>query len=325
MKHIEVKPLYSEIEHSRTLYRVDYDNGRHYYEVTDGALKFYPSWTTVIKSVIRMNVELAKWYESMGWAAAEKYSAERAHYGTILHIILAEFSMQKELGMHRPAYVATSYAMSEKLDMSLVNGWHDDLRKDAIAFAQFCHDYNMRPIAVEIPLASTNCGVAGTIDLVCEIDVQEKGFWGEVYKSGERKGEPKETKRTKTIRALIDIKSGRKGFHESGKYQLHGYKTMWEENFPDMPIDAVFNWSPKDWTGSEPTYNFTDQTNAREGVALAGLLMMYHALNPDSRPGSTIVCEGVVALGASPSEVWRYVDIETLLKQRHNNNTGDMK
>jgi hypothetical protein len=253
----------------------------------------------------------------MGWDASQKYSAERAHYGTILHMIVAELLDKKEIGMHRPAYTATSYAMSEKLDMSLVNGWHEDLRKDTLSFIQFCHDYNVRPIAVEMPLVSTECGVAGTIDLVCEIDIWEKGFFGEVYKSGERKGEPKETKRTKTIRALIDIKSGRKGFYDSHKYQLHGYRAMWNENFPDLHVESVYNWSPKDWTGSEPTYNFTDQTNAREGVALSGLLAMYHALNPDSRPGSTIVCEGVVALGASPSEVWRYVDIETLLKQRH--------
>ena len=60
---------------------------------------------------------------------------------------------------------------------------------------------------------------------------------------------------------MIDFKSGRKGFYESHVHQLYLYKDMWEENYPDIPVQSVFNWSPKDWRKS-PTYNFECQDDA---------------------------------------------------------------
>src|SRR5690606_26774355 len=64
----------------------------------------------------------------------------------------------------------------------------------------------------------------------------------------------------KRIRAIINFKSGRHGFYRSNGIQIEAERQLWEENFPDLPLDAAFNWSPKDWTGGSPTYNLKDWT-----------------------------------------------------------------
>src|SRR3546814_20574386 len=50
---------------------------------------------------------------------------------------------------------------------------------------------------------------------------------------------------------------------------LEAERELWEENFPDLPLDAAYNWSPKEWT-STPSYNLKDWTGdvTREEVDL---------------------------------------------------------
>src|SRR5690606_1373581 len=138
-----------------------------------------------------------------------------------------------------------AYATKEKITPK--SDWITEIKKDILAFAQFMIAKNVKPIAIEIVLFHPEDNYAGAIDIVCEMDEEEKGFFGETYASGARKGEPKESKRTIRVNAIVDIKSGRKGFHESHEIQLHAYKEMFQVHFPDVPIHRVYNWSPKDW------------------------------------------------------------------------------
>src|SRR5690606_18783260 len=102
--------------------------------------------------------------------------------------------------------------------------WHANAKRDVLALAQFIREHNVRPLGVEVCLASDEMGVAGTIDLPCKMTVMQDGDWGEVYKSGPRKGETKITKAPVEVTAIVDFKSGMKGFWESHEIQLHLYR-----------------------------------------------------------------------------------------------------
>lgn len=295
MKTLLAQPLYSSVNQVPVLYRADYDGGRHYYKVTDSGLVFFDSWTSVIDRMLGYDVGLVTWIAGMGWEASQKYMKERAHYGTILHILIGEFLKNGRMDIERGvSFHATSYAMTEKLDTALTNSWLGDLRRDLLSFVQFVHEKELTPIAVEMPLALDEWSIAGTIDLVCTLKFGQK-----------------------RITAIVDIKSGRKGFYPSHRYQLHGYKMTWEANFPDMPIDMVFNWSPKDWTGDTPTYNFTNQTKCDEGAALPHLLAMHRVFNSKVSPGEIVVCEGDVVLGEAAQSAWRKVNLAEILATKH--------
>jgi hypothetical protein len=206
---------------------------------------------------------LYRWMAEKGWDEAEEYTHMRAEYGTMMHIVFEKLLINKQIDLDDLDTVVSTTLAKHELSPHYKARWSEDLKKDVLAFAQWIKDYNVRPIIIEAVLASDLLGVAGATDLGCWITIPTKGFWGEVYKSGPRKGEPKETKKDVDFIAIVDFKSGRKGFGIENKFQLATYKRLVEENFPELmdkteqPI-RLFNWSPKSWR-TDPGYNFTDQ------------------------------------------------------------------
>lgn len=287
----EVTPLLGE--RRAHLHRVDLGSSRHYYTITDNEIRFYPSWTTVIKRVVGTSDHLVKWIADMGYDASRQYMTERAQYGTLLHICLAKFLVDGTFNMDRIQSEVSMYIFREQIDAKASRYWLSDLQSDILAFAQFCADKELVPIAVEIPLTYEAAGIAGTIDIVCEL------------KFGKGR-----------VRAIVDIKSGRKGFYPEHRYQLHGYKEMWNENFPETPVEMVFNWSPKDWTKA-PTYNFENQTDASEAVGLASLLSLHAVQFPESKPSPKRSVTGTITLGEAPSQNYAHVEVEAYLRLKH--------
>lgn len=252
-----------------TLYRLDgHNQGRVYFRFDDDLEKpiFYTSVTTLLDAQMPENKGLTFWKAGKGIEEAEAFTHMRAEYGTFMHIELQNYLIDKGAELDAVEARAHQAVIKAELSPHLIPKWQEDVKKDLLAFAQWVKDFKVEPLLIESVLCDDRMGVAGAVDLLAWVTIPTKGFWGEVYKSGAKKGEPKETKEDKRFLVVIDFKSGRKAFYDSHIAQLHLYKKMVYENFGrdlhefDVAYDdiRVFNWSPKDWR-SEPTYNFTDQ------------------------------------------------------------------
>jgi hypothetical protein len=253
------------------LYRLDSSGHRYYYRFDEqGEPVFYTSVTTMIRNTMPTSPHLIQWLVDKGGDNGKDEAEERAHYGTFLHVQCASLLINGTYDLDKLQGLLQIYLTTNNIPQDRIK-WADELKKDVLAFAQFMIDTNCKPLAIEICLWHPIDGYAGAIDIVCEMDLVEKGFFGETYLSGANKGQPKESKQVRRIRAIIDIKSGRKGFYESHEIQLKAYTEMWNIHFPDTVIDKTFNWSPKEWR-TTPSYNLKDQTDSRNAQKLPHLV-----------------------------------------------------
>jgi len=264
----QVKALYFDADAIQLppyqLYQLNHMGKRMYYshEITDSGsvIKFYAGVTTLLHAVMKEADQLAIWRENMGRAAAEAYMNNKALYGSMMHTVLTRFLIDKAFDLDQLPMLVVEYC--NKNEIPIEKGWAYDIQHDLTAFSRFVKEYEIKPILIEAPMKSDAFGIAGTCDLLAEITIEEKGYWGEEYKTGDKKGEPKETKKPIRVLALIDYKSNRSGsFYESHEIQLEMYEHLVKETFPqykDTPI-RLYNWSPKDWE-TNPDYNFREQT-----------------------------------------------------------------
>ena len=295
------------------LYQLNASGTRYYYTLDDeGVPTFYPSVTTILHEVSPRNPYLEKWKAEMGLEKAEAYTQERANYGTFMHGQIEKLLVARSYDLDNLKSELAKYIEREQLPLSFIN-YAEDLKKDILAFAQFVIDYDVIPLCIEQSLYSKK-GYAGMIDLVCSMRVYTKD---EEAKAREKKGDKwtdkDEEKYTKRIIAMVDFKSGRKGFYESHVFQLYMYKDMWEEHYPDIPIEDVFNWSPKDWR-KLPSYNFECQTDA-QNPEIANLLLEQYKLRKTETKSFTLV-SGVINLSDGVSNNYKTQTLEELVKER---------
>lgn len=249
----------------RQIYRIDnHKSGRLYFTLTEDPnlpARFYLSVTEMISKTTPTSPWLIKWISDMGYEAAEQYKNERASYGTFMHMIFQEYLIDKEFDLQSIDERIPGYLQECKHPANLANSWINDLKQDIIGFAEFVRAHNVKPLAIELVLASDEMGVAGMMDLYCEMDVEVNGFFGEVFKSGARAGQEKETKKQIRTKALLDFKSGRKGIYDSHAIQLEAYRRLLLENFPQLQGEDImlFNYCPNDWR-LNPGYTLKDQT-----------------------------------------------------------------
>jgi hypothetical protein len=272
------------------LYRLDSHNNRYYYRFDGkGEPIFYTSVTTMIRNTLPTSPHLIQWLVDKGGTGKDE-AKERADYGTFLHGEIASLLINGKYNLDKLSEKLSIYTTTQKVQIK--DDWVDDLKKDILAFAQFIIDLNVKPLAIEIILYHPTDNYAGAIDLVCELDIEEKGFFGEIYASGANKGQPKETRQVRRGIAILDVKSGRKGFYENNEIQLHAYLAMWQIHFPDVAIDKVVNWSPKDWR-STPSYNLKDQTDSRNAEKLEYLVSLAR-IEDSKRDNKVTIISGVV-------------------------------
>lgn len=274
----EIKSVFFDtdalVEPPYKVFQLNSSGHRYYYRFNDGGEpEFYPSVTTILSQTMPTNIHLTKWIADKGFDEAERYKMERANYGTFMHAQFEKLIIQREYDLDGLKAELKRYIECNDLPDNFIN-YADDLKKDVLAFAQFVLDYDVKPLAVEIALVHPAYNYAGMIDLPCTM-LADKGS-------------------DKRITAIVDFKSGRKGFYPDYEVQLHLYKMMWEVNFEKHPIDKVFNFAPKDWR-KFPTYHLKDQTDSVEAKKIPHLLGLA-AIEDDKRDNNFISCSGVVSL-----------------------------
>ena len=206
---------------------------RYYFDDETG--KFYISATSFCSSVLPENPYLVKWKQSLGEFEANRQAKLAARYGTCMHLCAEDFLSRENYTFSMLHSRTLEYMNKYDIDPDLEGKWLKNLKNDILAFAQFCYEKDIDPLNVEVWAKkdiTEDGGIAGTIDLECNL------------KFGRKK-----------VHAIVDLKSGRKGFYDAHVLQLHLYSMV-------VPTEMLFNWSPSEWKGDTPTYKFVNQTKS---------------------------------------------------------------
>ena len=257
------------------LFQLNSDGYRYYYRFNaSGEPEFYPSVTTLLKQVMPTPPGLLDWMIANGKEGSTEKRDLAAAYGTFMHGQFETLIINRRYDFDNVPVVLLDYMERENIPETYLSQWAIKIRKDVLAFAQFVRDYNVKPLAVEIGLVHPEFHYAGCVDLPCVMTDPKTG---------------------KTFTAIVDFKSGRKGFYEEHELQLHLYREMWNVNYPDVPVERVFNFSPKDWRGPKPTYNLKDQTESVNAKKLPYLLALA-TIEDEKRDNTMTIVRGVLDL-----------------------------
>lgn len=260
------------------IFRVNAKGRRFYFTWEDKTKdpEIYFSVTTFIKQTSEESMYLSRWRGTHGNLYCDEFMAEAARYGTLMHIEIGRFVRQGFFDYAAIPGIVDEYFLKNNIDPNKPcilddapsrgsNKWSNRklyinrLKRDLLCFQQFCSDTNFKPLAMELVLKGSE-GYATAIDLVGYMDVEIKGFHGEVYKTAKNMGMPKESIMKKRVLAIVDFKSG-KHFYENHAKQLEACKRLWNENYPDMPVERLYNWSPSEFKGEDAKYKLKDQTD----------------------------------------------------------------
>ena len=282
------------------VFQLNTDGYRYYYRFVNGEPEFYPSVTTLLKRVMPTPPQLIDWMIANGKDGSVEKRDLAAAYGTFMHAQFEQVVITRHYDFDAVPAVVAAYIERENLPEKVFNEWVEKIRKDVLAFAQFIRDYNVRPLAIEIGLVHPEYHYAGCVDMPC---VMTDPKTGEKYN------------------AIVDFKSGRKGFFEEHELQLHLYRAMWNVNFPDVPVARLFNFSPKDWR-TKPTYNLKDQTESENAVKLPHLLSL--AAIEDGKRDNVVTCiSGTLDLDGAPvTDNVTFLSLSALIKSRFADASG---
>ena len=256
------------------VYQLNSDGHRYYYRFNaEGEPEFYPSVTTLLKQVMPTPPALLDWMIANGKDGATEKRDIAAAYGTFMHGQFESLIINRKYDFDAVPGILLEYMTRENIPESLFSQWLVKIRKDVLAFAQFVKDWNVKPLAVEIALVHPEHHFAGCIDLPCIMTDPKTG---------------------KHFTAIVDFKSGRKGFFEEHEIQLHLYRATWDVNYPGVQISRLFNFSPKDWR-TKPSYNLKDQTDSVNAAKIPHLLALA-GIEDEKRDNTLTIVRGQLDL-----------------------------
>ncbi|WP_028664448.1 PD-(D/E)XK nuclease family protein [Runella zeae] len=270
-----------------------YDGGsgdRYYYTIDESGVKFYPSTTTFTKKVLPTSPYLVAWWKKHG-EYADVLTQQAADYGTLMHIAFADFFLTGfDYATSREKVKSYVEALGHPKD--LIGEWHHKLNKAVASHAKWCSDFKVEPVAIEMQLCSDELGIAGTLDLV--------------HYMTDHKGR-------RTL-CQTDYKSG--NIYNSHALQLSVNKLIFEENFPHLEIEELYNWSPKDYR-TAPTWEFVNQTkNPYTPEIIECFLKIYRAEYPENFAEKKIhVFEGTVKPNSTLTDNTKQITVTEYLIQ----------
>lgn len=278
------------------LYQLNGDGHRYYYRFNEkGEPVKYPSVTTMLHQVMPTSPYLIKWMLENGEEGSVEKRDLAAAYGTFMHAQFERLIINRVLDFEELPGILLQYMEQNNLPDKFYGENLTKIRKDLCAFAQFVKDWSVKPLAVEIALAHPEYHYAGMVDLPCVMTDPKTG---------------------ETFPAIVDFKSGRKGFYESHEIQLHLYKMMWNANMLGMPIERVFNFAPKDWRGVKPTYTLKEQTDSINARKIPHLLSLA-AIEDEKLDNTFTVISGKISLDDyQPSTFIESMSLAELIKSK---------
>lgn len=317
-----ITPMMAEkLEDSPPMYRMNFNHSRYYVKVEDGKVEWYPSVTSIIGQVIPKSVGLELLMMEKG-KEFNTWMAELAHQGTFIHSQIGDYIQRQELSKKyedRETFLIYSffdfedkikaYFQEKRLNYD-VKKWDIELKPKVVSLIRFIQEYEVEPLAVEMIVNYQDDMVqyAGALDLLAMITVEEKGFFGETYKSGKQKGMPKETKQRVRKIALIDFKSGTSGFFDEYGIQLKMYARALYQ-MTGIKVDCILNVGPtKFMNGNTPGYSVKDWTDKIEDKTV-DLYLDVFAMNYE-KPDTIAVFDGALTPTGDISSLFRYQDAD---------------
>lgn len=297
-----------------TVYRHSGYGERYYFQHIGDDVVFLPSCTTIIKKTLPTSPGILKKHQELGDRYYD-WLMQKADYGTFLHLQFAEYLRNMEynfdaLNVNREVF------QDERGLMYNTQNWTDSAKRDLLCLVNFVQMYNVKPLYVEQPITYYSGSMeqprfGSVVDLICEMDYEEKGFFGEVYKTGENKGMPKETKRVRRVVAAIDLKSGKNGFWDDHAIQLKMYQIALQQS--GVEVEKLFNIAPTDWRET-PTFKIKDQTNEVSSREIHLIMQLYFA-RYYREPSSQLEITGRVN-GSGLEGVYSFITAKEIAKRR---------
>jgi len=185
--------------------RIQFNDTRFYLHEPTG--DFFPSVTTILGMAYPKDPQFYQWLKENG-EEADKIRDDAGVFGSMIHKMTEDYdaglqvSILDEFG--KPLYSSREWKFFEK-------------------YVDFSNRFTPEIDHIEANLVSARYRVGGTLDRICKLDIWE--------------GEKKERKQVKK-RLLLDIKTSNL-MHDSYWLQLAIYKRMWEEQYPNEPIDGI--------------------------------------------------------------------------------------
>lgn len=301
----------------QSVYRLDGADIRWYYTISaHGQVQFYGSVTSILDKTMPTSPYLIKWIADHGVQGAARLRDQKADYGTLMHLVIADYLQQETYNLNMMQFIVSHYVREHRLQYD-TSRWAESLQKDLLSFDAFCKEYNVKPLAVEMVCAAPSLGYAGCIDLVCEMTVFEKGFAdGVVYASGKNVGQPKEVKIPKTFRAIVDFKSGKHQFYENNEIQANMYMNLWNNCYPEARVERCYNWRPTEWEGVDPTFSLKEQTGVKSSEKIPYLMKLFCIDVPPS-PKPQLQMTGTIKLNSKFDGVIRRKPAEEIALERY--------
>lgn len=258
------------------LYRYSTPSCRWYFSISDdGKISWYKGVTSIIHAFHATSAPLTEWQIKNFRDISEyrDYMSTAAAYGTFVHVLFSLLALGGEVDLS-DQWLSESidlYVSAERVSGKYVkkDEWILNARQDVIGFIQWWKDYEVQPLAVEIPLSCNAGRFAGALDLPAEITV-------------------KQGKEFTRQRVIIDFKTGRQpSFYENHEIQLLMYRMAWWENFNGDEI-GIANYGCKDFNipiSSRVTpYRFKIYEPGPEVIAKASGYLSMHKSSDSMEP-----------------------------------------